>query len=92
MPVSYDPKKRTRNKHKHGVDLPDCEAAFDGPMLTKEDARRSYGEQRLVSLGIAQGRVVVLVWVDEGDEPRLISCREATPHEKEAYFKRYPRR
>lgn len=90
--MSYDPKKRRRNLHKHGVDLVECESAFDGPMLTREDTRSSYGEQRLVSLGIARGRVVVLVWVDEGDEPRLISCREATPHEKEAYFRRYPRR
>ncbi|MBS0383167.1 MAG: BrnT family toxin [Proteobacteria bacterium] len=36
--------------------------AFDGPMLTREDDREDYGEQRLVSLGWAHGRVVVLVW------------------------------
>jgi uncharacterized DUF497 family protein len=88
--VSYDPKKRRKNVRKHRVDLPDCELAFDAPMLTNEDNRAAYGEQRLVSLGVSKGRIVVLVWVDDGDEPRLISCREAEPHEKEAYFRKYP--
>jgi uncharacterized DUF497 family protein len=54
-------------------------------MLTREDDRENYGEQRLVSLGWAHGRVVVLVWTDREDGPRLISCREAKPYEREAY-------
>jgi uncharacterized DUF497 family protein len=59
-------------------------------MLTFEDDRQSYGEQRLVSLGWVRNRVVVLVWTDREDGPRLISCREAEPHEQEAYFHEYP--
>lgn len=88
--MSYDPAKRRRNLRKHEVDLPNCEEAFDAPMLTHEDTRDEYGEQRLVSLGWAHGRVVVLVWTDREDGPRLISCREAKPHEQEAYFRAYP--
>jgi uncharacterized DUF497 family protein len=34
--------------------------------------------------------VVVLVWTDREECPRLISCREAEPHEREAYFRTYP--
>lgn len=60
------------------------------PMLTREDDREDYGEQRLVSLGWAHGRVVVLVWSDREDGPRLISCREAEPYEREAYYRAYP--
>lgn len=88
--MSYDPGKRVRNLRKHGVDLPDCLEAFDGPMLTREDVRADYDEERFVSLGWAQGRVVVLVWADREEGPRLISCRKAEPHEREAYFHAYP--
>jgi len=86
----HDPGKRRINQRKHGIDLAQCDAVFDSPMLTREDTREQYGEQRLVSLGWLSGRVVVLVWVDQDEGPRFISCREAEPHEKEAYFKRYP--
>jgi uncharacterized protein len=88
--VSHDPAKRRKNLRKHKVDLAGCEVAFDGPMLTREDNRAQYGEQRLISLGWAHGRVVVLVWTDREDGPRLISCREANRYEKEAYFQAFP--
>jgi hypothetical protein len=44
--MTYDPAKRRSNKRKHQIDLADCEAAFDAPMLTREDASQDYGEQR----------------------------------------------
>lgn len=87
--VTYDPAKQKANQRKHKIDLAECEAVFDEPMLTREDARKFYGEQRLVSLGWLKGRVVVLVWTDRDDGPRMISCREAEPHEQEAYFRTY---
>src|SRR3546814_2615724 len=78
--ISHDPAKRRTNLAKHNIDLPGCMEAFDGPMLTREDDREDYGEQRLVSLGWAHGRVVVLVWTDREEKPRLkierASCRE----------------
>jgi uncharacterized DUF497 family protein len=89
--MTYDPAKRRSNKRKHRIDLADCEAAFDAPMLTREDASQGYDEQRLISLGWFKGRVVVLVWTDREDGPRLISCREAKPHEQEAYYQEYPK-
>lgn len=88
--VTYDPAKRKKNQSKHEIDLAECEPVFDGPMLTREDTRAEYGEIRLVSLGWLNGRVVVLVWTDREDGPRMISCREAERHEQEAYFREYP--
>ena len=88
--MTYDPAKRRSNKRKHKVDLAVCESAFDSPMLTREYASATYREQRLVSLGWSIGRVVVLVWTDRVDGPHLISCREAEPHEQEAYFREFP--
>jgi uncharacterized DUF497 family protein len=34
---------------------------------------------------------VVLVWTGRDDGPRLISCRAAQSHEREAYFHAYPK-
>ncbi len=90
--MTYDPAKRKSNRGKHAIDLAECEPVFDEPMLTREDTRRAYSEQRLVSLGKLKGRIVVLVWTDREDGPRMISCREAEPHEQEAYFQAYPKR
>lgn len=89
--MAHDPDKRQRNKAKHNIDLAECESIFDEPMLTREDDHFEYGEERLISLGLLQGRVVVSVWTDSEDGPRLISCREANGYEQEAYYRTYPR-
>ena len=89
--MSYDPAKRRLNLRKHAIDLAECDALFDEPMLTREDDRYAYGEQRFISLGWLKSRVVVLVWTDRDQDPHLISCREALTHEQEAYFSAYPK-
>jgi uncharacterized protein len=77
----------SRRIRKHIVDLADLEPVFDFPMITVEDEREAYGELRLQSLGILQGRVVVLVWTPRGDDTsHLISCRYANRNEAEDYF------
>lgn len=87
--VSYDHRKRQMNLAKHGIDLALCEAVFEMPMLTEEDAREAYGEQRLKSLGWLSGRVVVLVWTDRLSGPHVISCREGDQRETQRYFKAF---
>lgn len=89
--MSVDPAKRRKNQRKHQIDLAVGESVFDWPMLTRSDDREHYGEERLVSLGWLKNRVVVLVWTDRDDGPRLISCREAEPYEQEAYYRVYPK-
>src|SRR5260221_200658 len=77
MAMTYDPAKRRSNKRKHKIDLAECEAAFDAPMLNREDASQGYGQQRLLSLGLVPGRAVVIVWTDRDACTRMISCRVA---------------
>lgn len=48
--VTFDESKRQANLAKHGIDLAKCAGVFNAPMLTEEDAREFYGEQRLKSL------------------------------------------
>ncbi len=47
-------------------------------MLTIEDASEGYREQRLKTLGILGGRVVVLVWTERNTGPHLISLGTVT--------------
>lgn len=87
--ISYDEHKRQRNLAKHGIDFSVCEAVFDSPMLTVEDAHETYGKQRLKSLGWLNERVVVLVWTDRLSGPHLISCRDGDHRETQRYFKAF---
>jgi uncharacterized DUF497 family protein len=85
--MTYDEAKRQSNLKKHSIDLADCVAVFDAPMLTKEDDRCAYAEQRLKSLCWLKGRVVVLIWTDRHPVPHAISCRYGDKNETASYFK-----
>ena len=85
--ITFDQSKRKSNLAKHGIDLAQCESVFDFPMLTDEDTRADYGEQRLKSLCWFNERVVLLVWTDRDAGPHLISCRYGDKHETQSYFK-----
>lgn len=85
--ATWDEAKRLINIEKHGIDFNDLDAVFEFPMLTRDDNRTAYGEQRLQSLAWLQGRVVFMVWVEREDDVHIISCREANKHETRQYFK-----
>jgi uncharacterized DUF497 family protein len=85
--ITFDESKRMINLAKHGIDLADCERVFDFPMLTIEDDREAYGEQRLKSLGWLNDRIVVLIWTDRELAPHLISCRYGDKYETSRYLK-----
>ena len=78
--ITYDETKRLINLSKHGIDLAELEGAFDFPIVTTEDTRHAYGEQRLKSLAQWRGRVVLLIWTARDDRAHLISCRYANKH------------
>jgi uncharacterized DUF497 family protein len=85
--ITWDERKRRENVRKHKIDLAELEPVFDNPMISVEDDRESYGELRLQSLGLWQGRVVFLVWAPRGDATaHLISCRYADRKETDTYF------
>ena len=86
MQFEWDEAKRLSNIRWHGIDFVDVLPLFDGYTVTVEDARIAYGEQRLVTLGLLQGRVLVVVHTERGDKIRLISARKATQYEEDSYF------
>lgn len=85
MPT-WDEAKRQQNIKKHDIDFKDLAHIFDETMLTVEDTRESYGEQRLKSLTLFQNTIVVcVIWVDRNGEEHIISCRRALKHEARYY-------
>ncbi len=87
--ISWDESKRRLNIEKHGIDLAQLAAVFDGPMVTVEDDREIYGELRLQSLALWFGRVVFLVWTERADAAHLISCRYADRSQTENFFAQF---
>ena len=74
---------------KHGIDFADVPTVFDGDMLTVEDDRYSYGEQRFVTFGLLQGRVIAVVHTEREGRTRIISARKATKYEQRIYFEQF---
>ncbi|NEP12942.1 MAG: BrnT family toxin [Symploca sp. SIO2C1] len=86
MEYEWDEAKRLVNLRKHGIDFIDVSTVFDGDTLTVEDNRYNYGEQRFVTFGLLQGRVVAVVHTEREDCIRIISTRKATKYEQRVYF------
>jgi uncharacterized DUF497 family protein len=58
----------------------------EGYTVTVEDERFAYGEQRFVTFGVLEGRVVAVVHTKSADVIRIISIRKATRSEEASYF------
>jgi uncharacterized protein len=88
--VTWNESKRSKNLCDHGVDFADLEHFFDGDLLTLEDERAAYGEQRFQSVGLLKDICLFVVWaLREVDErPHIISARRANKHETQAWYKR----
>lgn len=84
--ITWDETKRRKNLKDHGIDLAEVACVFDAPMITVEDEREKYGEQRMQSLGWFRQRVVFFVWTERNESARIISCRYGDKHEARAYF------
>jgi uncharacterized DUF497 family protein len=86
MHLEWAEEKRTANLGKHGLDFADAPTVFQSLRLTWLDTRADYGEDRWCSLGMLQGRVVVLVYTERSsDIVRILSLRKATRHEPTQY-------
>ena len=60
---------------------------FDGPLLTKIDDRRDYGEIRRITTGMLSPDIVLVVaHTDRGGKLRLISARKANRQERQAFY------
>ncbi|MFH7024762.1 MAG: BrnT family toxin [Heteroscytonema crispum UTEX LB 1556] len=86
MEFEWNENKRLANIRKHGIDFVDVEAVFEGDTVSIVDNRFDYGEERFITLGLLEGRVVVVVHTERDNRIRIISVRKATKHEEINYF------
>ena len=83
---SWDESKRQANLAKHGLDFADAEKEFAGPMVSFEDSRNDYGEQRMIGVGLLDCLVVLIVHVESEATIRIISMRKADGNETDIYY------
>ena len=89
MRYEWDETKARANLAKHGLSFEDAVLVFEGPSVTFADNRFEYGEERLITLGVLAGRVVVIAHTVRGeDATRIISMRKANRREQEIYQER----
>lgn len=83
--ITWDESKRRRNLATRGLDFADADALFDHPVVTWEDDREPYGEQRMNLLGWLHGALVHVTYTERGDDLHVISLRRAEKHEIRRY-------
>jgi uncharacterized protein len=85
MVVTFDPAKDASNVKKHGVSLVDASGFEWDEAVTWPDQRHDYGENRMIGLGYIGDRLFNVVFVDRGEEYRIISLRKANQREVKRY-------
>ena len=85
MNIEFDPKKRESNFAKHGVDFLKAALIFEQSTLTVLDNRRDYGEKRFLSMGMADGELLVVVHTERNASIRIISAWKGGGKEHEKY-------
>lgn len=87
MKFEWDEEKRFANITKHGFDFLGIETVYEGETVTVLDNRFDYGEERFVTFGLLEGRVVAVTHLETDKLIRIISVRKATSNEEKNYFK-----
>ncbi|MBS0570298.1 MAG: BrnT family toxin [Proteobacteria bacterium] len=85
MNVEFDPAKREKTLAMRGLDFARAAEVFAGHHFTAPDLRTGYGEERYITVGKLDGRMVVMVWTPRGAIRRIISLRKANDREKARY-------
>ena len=87
MEFEWDPGKRAENLLKHGVDFKYARTVFENIVHSYEDSRKNYGESRITSIGLLNGRLMVIIHTRRGSNYRIISMRKANERERQRYQK-----
>ena len=94
--IDYDPNKESANRKNHGYSLESARQLFERMLLPTgspppywtKDRSNEYGEIRHRHMGVDDsGKVIFVVTTMRPDETvRIISCRRASPEEREEFF------
>jgi len=85
----WDDEKNARNRRKHGVTFEVASAVFYDPLHSTTHDGVVNGEDRWSTVGVVGNRYLMMVAHtledEDGELVRIISAREATPHERRTY-------
>jgi uncharacterized protein len=85
MRITFDAVKREKTLIERGLDFARAKEVFEGLTITLPDQRQDYGEQRFITVGWLDERLVVLVWTPRGLVRRIISMGKANEREIAKY-------
>lgn len=87
MEFEWDPQKASGNLRKHKVPFGEAATVFDDPFsVTVPDPDHSSEEDRLIIVGQSyRRRLLIVAFAERGDRIRIISARELTRTERQAY-------
>jgi len=87
MQFEWDRTKAEQNLKKHRVSFDEAVTVFYDPLAaTFDDPNHSFGERRFITVGhSSHERLLVVVHVERGDNPRIISARLATARERKRH-------
>lgn len=82
----WDETKDLDNQEKHGFSFEEARLIWDGDTYTVQD-KRPYPETRWIAIGSLDAHTILfVVYTWRGQRKRIISAREAEPHEKQKYL------
>lgn len=82
----WDDAKAAENLIRHGVSFEVARLAFDDAFgIERVDRRFDYGEERYITLGMVQDRLLAVTHTLRGQRVRIISARLAEPNERRRY-------
>jgi hypothetical protein len=84
----WDEEKNLQNQSKHAVAFEDASRVFESEADSFEifDAAHSEDEDRFITIGPANGALLVVIYTQPEDGViRIISARPATEHERTLY-------
>ena len=80
----WDEAKRLLVLRRRNLDFGAVEMMFDGRTLLTRTSNRGI-EERWISVGDLDGRLVAIVWTKRGESIRIITMRSARDEEKRQY-------
>jgi len=85
--IEWDPRKAESNLRKHRVSFAEAATVLRDPLsATVPDPDHSSEEERYLTVGRSlRRRLLIVSHTERGDRTRIISARELTHAEKEAY-------
>jgi uncharacterized protein len=90
LAFEWNDAKAELNRRKHGIGFADAVKAFGDPNLCfLEDNALSYGEVRMIALGLSGLELLTIVFTERGDVTRIISARRSTKEEQRIYARSY---